>query len=201
MPNPSEAILEVFRETGALLEGHFLLSSGLHSPKYLQCALVLQDPSRAERLCGQLARAFTGETIDCVVSPALGGIVVAHELARALGTKAVFAEREDGRMTLRRGFQIEPGQRVLLAEDVITTGGSLREVLAMVKAAGAEVAGVAALVDRTGARDPELGAPLTALVRLDVPIYPPEECPLCDKGLPLVKPGSRPRPAEKGSAE
>ena len=201
MPNPSEAVLEVFRETGALLEGHFLLSSGLHSPKYLQCALVLQDPSRAERLCGQLARAFTGETIDCVVGPALGGIVVAHELARALRTKAVFAERENGRMTLRRGFQIEPGQRVLLAEDVITTGGSLREVLAMVKAAGAEVAGVAALVDRTGARDPELGAPLTALVRLDVPIYPPEECPLCDKGLPLVKPGSRLRPAEKGSAE
>jgi len=201
MPNPSEAILEVFRETGALLEGHFLLSSGLHSPKYLQCALVLQDPSHAERLCGQLARAFAGETIDCVVGPALGGIVVAHELAQALGTKAVFAEWEDGRMTLRRGFQIEPGQRVLLAEDVITTGGSLREVLAMVKAAGAEVAGVAALVDRTGARDPELGAPLTALVRLDVPIYTPEECPLCDKGLPLVKPGSRPRPAEKGSAE
>ncbi len=201
MPNPSEAILEVFRETGALLEGHFLLSSGLHSPKYLQCALVLQDPSRAERLCGQLARAFAGEMIDCVVGPALGGIVVAHELAQALGTKAVFAEWEDGRMTLRRGFQIEPGQRVLLAEDVITTGGSLREVLAMVKAAGAEVAGVAALVDRTGARDPELGAPLTALVRLDVPIYTPEECPLCDKGLPLVKPGSRPRPAEKGSAE
>jgi len=189
MPDPREAILETFREAGALLEGHFLLSSGLHSPKYLQCALVLQDPARAERLCGRLARAFADDRVETVVSPAMGGILVAYELARALGATAIFAEREEGRMCLRRGFRIEPGRRVLLAEDVVTTGGSLREVLALVREAGAEVVGVAALVDRTSGRDPGFGMPLTALVQLDVPTHTPEECPLCQKGVPVVSPG------------
>ena len=198
MPDPREAILETFREAGALLEGHFLLSSGLHSPKYLQCALVLQDPARAERLCSRLARAFADDRVETVVGPAMGGILVAYELARALGARAIFAEREEGRMRLRRGFRIEPGQRVLLAEDVVTTGGSLREVLALAREAGAEVVGVAALVDRTSGRDPGFGMPLTALVQLDVPTHVPEECPLCREGVPVVKPGSRTAAGRKG---
>jgi orotate phosphoribosyltransferase len=198
MPDPREAILETFREAGALLDGHFLLSSGLHSPKYLQCALVLQDPARAERLCSRLARAFTDDRVETVVGPAMGGIVVAHELARALGARAIFAEREEGRMRLRRGFALRPGERILLAEDVVTTGGSLREVLALAQEAGAEVVGVAALVDRTSGRDPEFGMGLTALVKLDVPTHLPEECPLCRKGVAVVKPGSRKNAERKG---
>ncbi|KPK49971.1 MAG: hypothetical protein AMK72_03285 [Planctomycetes bacterium SM23_25] len=193
MPHP-HAILETFRKAGALLEGHFLLSSGMHSPTYLQCALVLQDPGRAERLCGELARKFARADVQTVVGPAVGGIVVAHEVARALGAKALFAEREDGRMTLRRGFAVEAGERVLLAEDVVTTGGSLREVQEMVAAAGADVVGVASLVDRTSGRDPGFGMPLVSLVAIDVPAYEAGDCPLCRDGLPLVKPGSRARP-------
>jgi orotate phosphoribosyltransferase len=189
-----EPILEVFRQAGALLEGHFLLSSGLHSPKYLQCALVLEDPARAERLCRQLARAFTDDRIECVVGPALGGILVAYELARALGARSLFTERQDGKMTLRRGFALRPGERVLLAEDVVTTGGSLREVQDLVLAAGAKVVAVAALVDRTSGRDPGFGVPLVSLVKVDVPTYPPESCPLCEAGQPVVKPGSRTAP-------
>jgi len=190
-----EAILETFREAGALLDGHFLLASGLHSPTYLQCALVLQDPGRAERLCGELARRFAGADVQTVVGPAIGGIVVAHEVARALGAKALFAEREDGRMTLRRGFAVQAGERILLAEDVVTTGGSLREVQQMLRAAGADVVGVASLVDRTSGRDPGFGLPLVSLVVIDVPTYAPDDCPLCREGLPLVKPGSRAGPA------
>jgi len=189
-----EPILEVFRQAGALLEGHFLLSSGLHSPKYLQCALVLEDPARAERLCRQLARAFTDDRIECVVGPALGGILVAYELARALGARSLFTERQDGKMTLRRGFAVRPGERILLAEDVVTTGGSLREVQDLVLAAGAKVVAVAALVDRTSGRDPGFGVPLASLVKVDVPTYPPESCPLCEAGQPVVKPGSRTAP-------
>jgi len=194
MREAPDDILQTFRQAGALLEGHFLLSSGWHSPKYLQCALVLQDPARAERLCGRLARAFADDRVEVVIGPAIGGIVVAYELARALGAQALFAEREDGRMRLRRGFHLEPGRRVLLAEDVVTTGGSLREVLALAREAGAEIVGVAALVDRTSGRDPAFGVPLTALVTLDVPTHLPEECPLCRRGVPLVKPGSRKTP-------
>jgi len=182
-------VLEAFREAGALLEGHFLLTSGLHSPKYLQCALVLQDPERAERLCRELARAVAGREIQCVVGPAIGGIIVAYEMARALGSRAIFAERVDGRMVLRRGFAIEPGERVMLVEDVVTTGGSLREVKDLVTAAGANVVAVAALVDRTSGRESGLVVPLTALLEIDVPTYSPEECPLCRAGVPLVKPG------------
>ena len=192
MAEPGEDILEVFRKAGALLEGHFLLSSGLHSPTYLQCARVLEDPATAERLCGQLARGFADDRVECVVGPALGGILVAYELARALGARALFAEREEGQMRLRRGFAIRKGERVLLAEDVVTTGGSLREVEDLVRAAGGEVVGVACLVDRTSGRSPLFRAPLTALVKVDVPTYPPEACPLCEKGVPAVKPGSRP---------
>jgi len=189
MPAQDEAILDVFREAGALLEGHFLLTSGLHSPKYLQCALVMQDPARGERLCRALARAFADERIQCVVGPAMGGILVAYELARALKARTLFAEREDGKMTFRRGFAIEPGERVLLAEDVVTTGGSLREVQQLITAAGGNVVAICALVDRTSGRDAGFGMPLTSLVKVDVPTYSPEDCPLCRSGVPLQKPG------------
>ena len=189
-------ILKVFRNAGALLEGHFLLSSGLHSPKYLQCARVLEDPARAGSLCSRLARAFHDDRIQVVIGPALGGILVAYELARALGCRALFAERVDGRMTLRRGFHIDAGERVLLAEDVVTTGGSLREIQTMALEAGADIVAVAALVDRTSGRDPGFGMPLASLVKVDVPAFTPEDCPMCKEGLPLVKPGSRAKPGQ-----
>jgi len=197
MADASDAILKTFREAGALLEGHFLLTSGFHSPKYLQCALVLQRPAQAERLCGQLAARFRGRGVTCVVGPAIGGILVAHEVARALGTKCLFAERQEGAMTLRRGFAVGPEDCVVLVEDVVTTGGSLREVADLVRAAGAQVVGVGALVDRTSGRDPAFGAPLEALVAVEVPTYAPSECPLCRQGLPLVKPGSRQTPGKE----
>jgi orotate phosphoribosyltransferase len=189
MTAQDESILDVFRRAGALLEGHFLLTSGLHSPKYLQCAQVMKDPVVAERLCRQLAEAFAGKRVECVIGPAIGGILVAYELARALGVPAIFTERQDGTMMFRRGFGVDPGQRVLLVEDVVTTGGSLREVEDLVRAAGAEVAGVAALVDRTSGRDAGFTAPLVSLVKVDVPTYAAEECPLCRQGLPITKPG------------
>jgi orotate phosphoribosyltransferase len=182
-------ILEAFREAQALLDGHFLLTSGLHSSRYLQCALVMQDPARGERLCRQLARAFADENIQCVVGPAMGGILVAYELARVLKARTLFAERQDGKMTFRRGFAIEPGERVLLAEDVVTTGGSLREVQDLITAAGGNVVAICALVDRTSGRDAGFGMPLTSLVKVDAPTYSPEDCPLCRDGLPLQKPG------------
>lgn len=196
MSPSDEARLQIFRDAGALLEGHFLLTSGLHSPRYLQCALLMQDPARAERLCRDLAQRFADRKVTCVMGPALGGIIVAHELARALGVKGLYAERENGKMALRRGFGLSPGDRVLLVEDVVTTGGSLLEILALVQAAGAGLAGVAALADRTSGRDPGLGMPLEALVKVDVPTYKAEECPLCRAGIPIVKPGSRATPGK-----
>jgi orotate phosphoribosyltransferase len=184
-----EPVLEVFRQASALLEGHFLLTSGLHSPKYLQCAKVMEDPARAEKLCRQLARAFAGDRIECVVGPAIGGILVAHELARALGVRSIFAERQDGKMILRRGFAVRSGERILLAEDVVTTGGSLLEVKELISGAGGQVVAIASLIDRTSGRDPGFGMPLTALAKVDVPTYAPESCPLCTVGMPLVSPG------------
>ena len=186
-------ILERFTDAGALLEGHFLLSSGLHSARYLQCALVLQDPALAGQLCSQLAAKLGDLNADIVVGPALGGVIVAYELARALGLPGIFAERADGRMQLRRGFRIAEGRRVLLAEDVVTTGGSLKEVMAVVREEGGNVVGVASLVDRSGDRDPAFGVPFVSLLRIDVPTWSAEECPLCRDGAPLVKPGSRRR--------
>jgi len=185
------ALLQLFEGTGALLRGHFRLTSGLHSEVYLQCALVLQHPSYAGELGAQLAAAFRGAGAEAVVAPAIGGILVAHEVARALGVRGLFTEREDGRMRLRRGFSLRAGERVLVVEDVITTGGSTREVIRAVEEAGAKVVGVGALVDRSGGRA-ELSVPRTALLSLALPNYPPEACPLCQKGLPAVKPGSRP---------
>lgn len=188
----NEQVLEAFVKAGALLDGHFLLTSGLHSPRYLQCAQVLQDPALSEKLCTLLAAKLMGLKAETVIGPALGGILVAYELARALGVRNLFAERnKDGQMELRRGFIIRPGERILLAEDVVTTGGSLKEVMTIVKAAGGNVVGVASLVNRTSGRDPAFGAPFVSLLTVDVPTWSAEDCPLCKQGSKPMKPGSR----------
>ncbi len=189
-----DALLSLFKECGALLQGHFLLSSGLHSPQYLQCALVCRRPGVCEKLCSELARSFDDAGIDAVIGPALGGVVIAYELARALGVDGIFAERDgDGRMTLRRGFALGPGDAVLVVEDVMTTGGSAAEVVEWVTQSGATVAGVACLVDRGGLKR-FADHRTAALLKIDVPTYPPGNCPLCRDGVPVVKPGSRKRP-------
>lgn len=185
-----DELLAIFRASGALLEGHFRLTSGLHSPRYLQCALVLADPVQAGRLAAALAPALASLSPSIVLSPALGGIVIGHEVARALGVRAIFAERQDGRLTLRRGFSLGPDDRVLVVEDVVTTGGSTRETAAVAEAAGATVCAAAAIIDR-GSDPARVNLPFQALVRLEVPAYPPDACPLCAEGLPVVKPGSR----------
>lgn len=183
-------VLELFRQSGALLEGHFRLSSGLHSDRYLQSALVLQHPELASRLGAALAERTRHLQPTVVLSPALGGIVIGQEVGRALNVRAIFAERQDGMLTLRRGFSLSPSDRVLVVEDVITTGGSTRETIAVAEAHGARVLGAAAIIDR-GTDPARLNLPLQTLVRLEVPAYPPEACPLCAKGLAVVKPGSR----------
>jgi len=185
-----EDIIEIFKESGAMLEGHFLLTSGRHSDRYLQCALVLRDPVVAEKLCRELAAKIPGKKPDIVIGPALGGVTLAYEVARQLGSIGLFAERENGVMTLRRGFQIPPGARVLVTEDVVTTGGSVREVIEVVEKLGGEIIGVASLVDRTNGGI-DFGYPFYSLLPLEVVSYEAGECPLCKAGLPAVKPGSR----------
>jgi len=187
-----EQVLDEFRAAGALLEGHFILSSGLRSPVFLQKMFVFQDPVRTERLCRALARKAEGAfgPIDVVVSPALGGIVPGYETARWLGAKAIFVEREEGVFQLRRGFAIEPGARVLMVEDIITTGLSSRECLEAIKAHPGVVVGAACLIDRSGGRA-DIGAPRVALATLDIPVYPPDALPPELAKLPPVKPGSR----------
>lgn len=187
----SEALLDLFRKSGALLEGHFRLSSGLHSPGYLQCALVLQHPQSAEILGRELAALLHDLRPTVVLSPALGGIVIGQEVGRALGVRAMFAERQDGGLTLRRGFTLGEHDRVLVIEDVLTTGGSTRETIQVAHASGAQVIGAGAIVNRSG-RKPDLDVPFRAVLELPLPIFEPERCPLCAQGLPVVKPGSRP---------
>ena len=190
----NEEVLQTFEENDALLSGHFLLTSGLHSPRYLQCALVLQHPPIAEKLCAELAAKVKADqaigAIDLVIAPALGGVIVAHEVARALGVKALFTERQDGVMKLRRGFQIKPGERVLVVEDVVTTGGSTREVMEVVAQHSGIVAGAGSLIDRSGGAV-DLGVPRHALAVLEVPTYDLAACPLCQAGSTAIKPGSR----------
>jgi orotate phosphoribosyltransferase len=188
-----DEILGEFRAAEALLEGHFILSSGLRSPRYLQCARVLMDPARAERLANALAARLpevVREQAEAVVSPAMGGVIIGHEIGRALGKRAMFVERPDGVFGLRRGFRLEPGERVLLVEDVVTTGLSSREAIAAVEAAGGKVVGAAALVDRSGGKA-DLGVPFTALIRIDVPTYAADDLPPELAAIPAVKPGSR----------
>jgi orotate phosphoribosyltransferase len=182
-------VLDLFRHSGALLEGHFKLSSGLHSDRYLQSALVLQHPDFAEQLGQALADRTKHLQPTAVLSPALGGIVIGQEVGRALQVRALFAERQDGRLSLRRGFTLDPADRVLIVEDVITTGGSTRETIAVADAAGAQVIGAASIIDR--GPDTVLDVPLKSLVKMQVAAHDPASCPLCAQGLPVVKPGSR----------
>jgi orotate phosphoribosyltransferase len=186
-----DQLLDLFRHTGALLEGHFRLSSGLHSPGYLQCALVLQHPPDASALAEALAPMVGPLQPTAVLAPALGGIVIGHEVGRALGVRAIFAERQEGRLVLRRGFSLAPSDRVLVVEDVVTTGGSTRETIEVARAAGAPVVGAAAIVDRSGAGAVGLDVPFHALLRMDLPTYDQAACPQCAQGVPVVKPGSR----------
>lgn len=183
-------MLDRFRRVGALLEGHFRLTSGLHSPGYLQCALVLQHPTEAEACGAAIADRVRSLAPDVVLSPALGGIVIGQEVARALGVRAIFAERQDGRLTLRRGFSIERGEKVLVVEDVVTTGGSTQETIDVARAAGAKVVGAAAIIDRSGGQQ-RIDVPFHALATIALPTYQAEACPLCAEGQPVVKPGSR----------
>ena len=190
MVDNQQYLLNLFKQTGALLEGHFQLTSGLHSSLYLQCALVLQYPEHADFIGRALAAKFSDDRVDAVVAPAIGGIIVAHETARAIGARALFAEREAGGMTLRRGFRLSRGERVLVVEDVVTTGGSTRETIQSVINADGVVVGAGSIVDRSaGAAD--VGVRRQALLSLDVTAYQPEDCPLCKEGVPAVKPGSR----------
>jgi len=192
----AESVLELFRSTGAYLEGHFRLTSGLHSAEYLQCALVLQHPAAAERLGRSLAqelRTLAPGKIDLVASPALGGLIIGHEVARALSTRFLFTERDaaTGKMTLRRGFTVAPGETAVVVEDVITTGGSTTDVIEVLRAAGASVRAAGSIIDRSGGRA-DVGVPRVALATLQVAAHHMEECPQCARGIPLAKPGSRP---------
>ena len=182
--------LDLYRKTGALLQGHFRLTSGLHSDLYLQSALVLQYPEHAERLGASLADAFRGSGATVVLAPAIGGILVAHEVARALGVRALFSEREHGLMQLRRGFALTSGERCLVVEDVITTGGSTREVVSCVESSGGIVVGVGSLIDRSGGAA-SFPVKRVALATVAAQTWQPEACPLCEQGTPAIKPGSR----------
>ena len=186
----AEQVIDQFRKTGALLEGHFQLSSGLHSTVYLQCALVLQFPENAEAFGKAIAEKFQGQGIQLVASPAIGGIVIGHEVARALGARFVWTEREAGRMTLRRGFTVAPGEKTLVVEDVITTGGSTRDTIEALTRAGANVIAAASIIDRS-AGSADVGVPLTALASLKVLSVEAAVCDACKLGEPVVKPGSR----------
>jgi len=184
-------LLDIFRKHSALLEGHFILSSGLHSDRYVQCAQVLQHPEVAEQLCEALAMQLRQLKSSVVAAPALGGVLVAYEVARALGVRAIFTERLDGAMTLRRGFKLEPGEPTLVVEDVITTGLSTRETIQCIEQAGGKVVGAGSLIDRSGGTADLTGLPKVSLVNLKIQNYNPAECPLCKAGIPAIKPGSR----------
>jgi orotate phosphoribosyltransferase len=183
-------LAEAIKRTGVVKEGHFLLSSGRHSAKYMQCAQLLQYPRDAEMAGKALADLFRKDKIDVVVGPALGGVIIAHEVAHALGVRSLFTERKEGVMELRRGFTIKPCERVLVIEDVVTTGGSVNEVIQLLKPMGAEIVAVGSIVDRSGDNHP-FDCPYRALIKIDIESYDPEHCPLCWEGIPVVKPGSR----------
>ena len=187
----SDQVLDLFTQCGALLEGHFQLSSGLHSPGYLQCALVLQHPELAEILGVAVAQRVEEWRPTVVLSPALGGLLIGHEVARALGVTGIFVERRDGKMSLRRGLQLRPGEQVLVVEDVITTGKSTRETIGVARDFGAEVIGVASVINRGGA-DVNVGIRFEFLAEVSWPTHQPTECPQCTSGVPIMKPGSRP---------
>ena len=182
--------LEIFRQTGVMQEGHFQFTSGRHSDNYMQCARLFERPGDSVAICSDVAEAFRDKNIDLVAGPAIGGIIMAYEVARILGVRNVFAEREDGTMTLRRGFDVAPGSRALVVEDVVTTGGSVREVIELLRASGVEVAGVGAVIDRSNGTV-DFGIPFHAVARMNLESWDAKDCHLCRKGLPITKPGSR----------
>ena len=186
----TDQVIDEFKKSGALLEGHFKLSSGLHSSVYLQCALVLQFPEKAELFGRAIAEHYEGQGIELVASPAIGGLIIGHEVARALGARFIWTERQDGEMTLRRGFSVRAGERVLVVEDVVTTGGSTRETVDALKKAGASVIGAASIIDRSSGKA-DVGVTRMSLASLDVKSFDPAECDLCARGVEVVKPGSR----------
>lgn len=186
----AENVLQRFRKAGALLEGHFILTSGLHSRTYLQCALVLQYSEEAQIFGRELADHFTNVGVEAVVSPAIGGIIIGYEVARALGVRAIWTERELGVMTLRRGFTVASGEKVLVIEDVVTTGGSTRETINTLEKMGVEIVGAGSIIDRSGG-EADIGYKRVALATLDIASYDPSQCPLCAQGLVAIKPGSR----------
>lgn len=190
MKLPKEQIIDIFRETRALLEGHFQLTSGLHSPQYFQCARVLQFPKYLHLLSGEIARHFEYSEIEVVISPAIGGIVVGTEVGRMLNARTIFAERKDGKMELRRGFEIQPGERVLVVEDVVTTGGSTKEVIDLVNQSKGILVGTSCIVDRSNGKV-QFDTKQFSVLPMEVVAYQPSDCPLCKTGSPAVKPGSR----------
>ena len=185
-----EEILQIFRETEGVLKGHFLLTSGRHSDTYMQCAKLFVNPQKSEMLCKELAALLKDYKADVVLSPAVGGIIMGYEVARQLGVKNYFAERVDGKMTLRRGFALEKGQRVIVVEDVVTTGGSVKEVIELAKNAGCEVVAAASIVDRSNGKV-DFSVPFKVLLSMEVVSYEADECPICKQGIPIYKPGSR----------
>ena len=188
----TEEVMKKFEQAGAIQKGHFKLTSGVHSDTYIQCAQVMQHPEFMHNLCSELGKKFRGDDIDVIVGPAIGGIIMAHVMARVLGpwVRAIFTERENGKMTLRRSFEIIQGEKVLVVEDVTTTGSSVREVMDIVRSRGGKVVGVGVLIDRSGGKV-DFGIKTEKLLTVDIKTYLPEECPLCKKGIPAVKPGSR----------
>jgi orotate phosphoribosyltransferase len=185
-----DGVLAILRECGAYLDGHFRLTSGLHSPHYIEKFRILERPDRASLLCGELARRFADERVDVVLGPAVGGIIIAYEVARSLGARSIFAERENGRLSLRRGFEIGAGERVLVVEDIATTGGSVQEVLEIVSSSPGQLVGVGLLVDRSGGRA-SFGVRTESLARLNIETHEPDRCPLCAAGVPISERGSR----------
>lgn len=188
----TEEVMKNFEQSGAIQKGHFKLTSGVHSDTYIQCAQVMQHPEFMHNLCSELGKKFRGDDIDVIVGPAIGGIIMAHVMARVLGpwVRAIFTERENGKMTLRRSFEINEGEKVLVVEDVTTTGSSVREVIEIVNSRQGKVVGVGVLIDRSGGKV-DFGIKTEKLLTVDIKTYLPEECPLCKKGIPAVKPGSR----------
>jgi orotate phosphoribosyltransferase len=186
----SEEIIDMMKQSKALLEGHFQLRSGLHSDRFFQAALLLQHPDLAEKTCRQLARFFNGCQIDCVISPAVGGLIVGHELGRAPGVRAIFADKDNDKLVLKRGFSITPGEKVLVAEDVITRGGRVQQTIDLARSFGAEIVGVGVIVDRSGGQA-KFDVPHYSLLQLELETYEPETCPLCKQGVALERPGSK----------
>ena len=185
-----QEIIKIFKETGVMLEGHFLLTSGLHSNRYFQCARLFEYPKYSELLCSELAKKFSNDQVDLVIGPALGGVIMAYEVARALGVRNIFAERENGIMTIRRGFNVAKGTRVLVVEDVVTTGGSVKEVISVLNEMEAQVVGVGSMMDRSDGKV-QFGYKFESLVHMNIEAFQADNCPICKTGLPLVKPGSR----------